>query len=148
MPYSAESIENFATSYGTNGEKDVVIGSGECVDFVKGVVESLKSLSAHNSWKRGKRVKGNPNAKTGMAIGFFDAAGDYVSARGKSHAAIYVKQDPYGITVWHQYSRRSVHQAVLYFRSANPRRHFTSESMNGDNFYFIELAKDPNPERF
>jgi hypothetical protein len=148
MPYFADNLKQFDSTYGTEGQRNVKVDSGECVAFIKKEVAALTKSSAHISWKRGKIVKGNPRVTPGTAIGFFDENGDYASAPGKSHVAIFVSQDAKGITVWHQYHGKSVHRAVLYFKSANPHHHFRSESMNGDNFYVIEPVKDQHPDSF
>jgi hypothetical protein len=149
MSYLADNLDGFAATYGTEGQKNVKFGDHcWCVDFVKNVVPALKNTSAQQSWKRGKRVKRNPMIRPGTVIGFFDDNGDYVSASGKSHVAIFASQNDKGITVWHQYPGKSVHRAILYFKSENPKHHFSSESMNGDNFYIVEPHKDPNPNSF
>lgn len=151
MPFRADNPKQFDETYGKEGERNIKVGSGECVDFIKEVVAALRNTIAQTSWKRGKRVKGNFKIPPYTAIGFFDKNGDYASASGKSHVAIYIGQDQFGIKVWHQYGGhhpRRPHTATLYFKSAHPKRHFSSESMNGDNFYVLEMLKDPNPESF
>jgi len=148
MAFFATRINEFEKIYGAQGEKRISVGdNGECVDLVKKEVAPLQNVSAHDSWKRGKRVKGNPHIVRGTAIALFDDNGDYVSLHGKAHAAIYWSQDEKGITVYHQYRwkkerlRRPVHRAKLIFGDTNPE-------MNGDNYYIVELKKDPFPDDF
>lgn len=100
---------------------------GQCVSYVKVVCAQLPATAL---WKKGAPVKNNAKIAAGTVIATFNATGRY-----EGHAAIYVSQNPTGVTVYDQYvtgaAPKSVGPRVLRW-GANGR------SNNGDNFYVVE----------
>ena len=105
MSYIAISPEHY---------KGQVVGSGQCVDFVKKSAGTPPS----SSWKKGIDVLGN-NIPAGTAIATFDADGHYPSNKTGNHAAILVNQTSDSITVWDQWKGQSVHQRRIVNRHGN-----------------------------
>jgi hypothetical protein len=101
---------------------------GQCVSYVKQVVPALPQSLL---WTKGEQVKSSKTAiSAGTVIATFNSAGKYLG-----HAAIYVKHDAAGISVYDQYmtppSPKGVGPRLLRW-GAN------GNSNNGDNFYVVE----------
>jgi hypothetical protein len=72
---------------------------------VKKVCPTLPETSL---WKKGLPVKDNKKISVGTVIATFNTAGKY-----EGHAAIYVSQDPTGISVYDQYVTPPSPKAVV-----------------------------------
>ncbi len=109
------------------------VGDGQCVAFV----EAAAGTPTTAGWQRGQLVKGNAVA-TGTAIATFDPDGTYGNhTDGRSHAAIFVSEQPDGLLVWDQWVAQpvnhSVSQRTIHFRDGQ------GLAVNdGDQFYVIE----------
>jgi hypothetical protein len=119
MAYIANSPETY---------KGKVVGDGHCVAFVK----AASGAPATTQWVEGAKVKGAV-LTTGTAIATFQNGKYTNDTTGKSHAAIYVRQDASGITVWDQWKTQPVHTRLIRFQggSADPRN-------DGDAFAIID----------
>ena len=110
-----------------------VIGSGQCVEFVKLATGAPQT----SGWKRGQLVKGNP-IPMGTAIATFDPDGKYGNHEdGTSHAAILLSQDARGLRVLDQWAGTHpspVHERVIAFDDLK------TPVNNGNNFFVIEPA--------
>lgn len=113
------------------------VGNGQCVAFAR----SAAQLGHTSSWTRGQLVRGATLA-IGTAIATFGENGKYENdSHGKSQAAIYMGQDPVGITVLDQWVTKTtggdskiqtVHKRVLSFR-----KHLKPVD-DGRNYYVVE----------
>ena len=121
-PFVAVNPEKFLTQS---------VGDGECVAFVRAASGAPHTLA----WRQGAAVKGNKSLTTGTAIATFDPSGRYGNhVDGRSHAAIYLKQDKTGLVVLDQFRRpniQPVHQRPLPFGGATPAN-------DGNAFYVIQ----------
>jgi hypothetical protein len=105
------------------------VGSGQCVAYVQKASGEPRTVS----WQRGELVRGNNSIVSGTAIATFDQNGTYGNhTDGRSHAAIYVRQDANSITVLDQWSGHHVSERKIHFHDA-PR----SEN-DGRNYYVVE----------
>jgi hypothetical protein len=111
--------------------KDKIVGTGHCVPLVQST-----GLVPHTSaWKRGELVKGNVNLPAGTVIDTFSEEGKYLnSVSGKSHAAVYVRQDAQGITVWDQWLGQAVHTRTITFQPGKIAKLVN----DGDEYYVVE----------
>ncbi len=117
---SFKALPEVAT-YGTS------VGSGQCVAYVQAVAGA--PLTAH--WRRGQVVKESP-ITPGTAIATFDDDGKYGNhTDGRSHAAIYLRQDESGLHVLDTWLGQPVHLRIIKFYQPLPCN-------SGDKFYVIE----------
>lgn len=94
-------------------ESGKVVGSGECVAYVRQVTGAPPA----SMWKRGKKVKDCSLLSEGTAIATFTADGRYPNQHGgSSHAAIYISQSLSGIRVWDQWLGQPVHTRTIRFQ--------------------------------
>jgi hypothetical protein len=105
------------------------VGSGQCVAYVQEASDAPRTAS----WRRGALVRGNNSIVPGTAIATFDQDGTYGNhTDGRSHAAIYLRQDADSITVLDQWWGHHVSVRLIRFHAA-PR------SVNdGRNYYVVE----------
>lgn len=107
------------------------VPNGECVAFVR------KACNApHTSaWRQGEAVRNNPSVRAGTAIATFDSDGRYGNhTDGRSHAAIYLRQNDEGLLVLDQWRRpqvQPVHERRIRFGGERPVN-------DGDAFFVIE----------
>jgi hypothetical protein len=104
-----------------------VVGSGQCVAYVQAA-----AAAPHTSkWKRGRLVKNDMSLARGTAIATFDPDGTYGNhTDGRSHAAIYLRQDENGLTVVDQWLGQPVHERHIRFGGSRPVN-------DGDQFHVI-----------
>lgn len=107
------------------------VGDGECVAFVRAA-----SGAPHTSaWRQGRAVKGHHALAAGTAIATFDPSGRYGNhTDGRSHAAIYLRQDNASLVVLDQWRRpkvQAVHERNINFGGATPVN-------DGDAFFVIQ----------
>src|SRR5438034_729591 len=88
-----------------------LVGDGQCVAFVK----AASGAPPTALWREGLKVKGLQLAP-GTAIATFQNGRYMNDTHGKSHAAIYISQDAFGILVWEQWVGKPVHQRVIRFK--------------------------------
>lgn len=69
-------------------EKRPLIGGGNCVDLVKGVVPGLMGVPT-SAWRQGARVLDTSGLRPGIAIATFEH-GRYPNRRHGNHAALFV----------------------------------------------------------
>ena len=114
---------------GSNPEsyKGKAVGDGQCVAFVR---ECAKA-TATDTWKEGKKVRGNTIAKGTVIATFKD--GKYPNAGTGNHAAIYESQTKDGIYVWDQWKGHSVARRLIRFKGGKG-----SPSNDGDAFSVVE----------
>ena len=111
-----------------------VVGNGHCVAFVREA-----AFVPHTSkWRRGTKARGGelPN---GTAIATFDPVSHRYtnSVDGRSHAAIFLREDPEGLRVLDQWVGRPVGPRLIRFApGANTR-----PVNDGDAYYVIEVRK-------
>jgi hypothetical protein len=109
--------------------KGKVVGTGQCVDFVKVAARAPQTAS----WTEGIKVKGAKIQK-GAAIATF-VNGKYASHATGNHAAIYIRQDAAAIYVWDQWKNnhqvQPVHERPIRFGGQGP-------SNDGNGFSVIE----------
>lgn len=105
---------------------DQVVETGQCVAYVQ-----VACKAPHTShWRRGGLVKGDASVPPGTAIATFDPDETYGNhTDGRSHAAIYVKQDEHGLTVYDQWVGQPVHQRVIRFNG--------DRSVDDGNAFFV-----------
>ncbi|EOL9052328.1 BPSL0067 family protein [Cronobacter turicensis] len=73
-----------------------VVDNGQCVAFTQRAANMPHTIA----WRRGALVKGNDSIAPGTAIATFDQNGRHGNhTDGRSHAAIYLGQNAYGIVV-------------------------------------------------
>lgn len=117
------------------------VGSGQCVAFAR----AAAGMSATARWRRGASVRGS-SLRRGTAIATFTPDGRYENdTRGRSHAAIYLRQDAVGIWVLDQWVAKKrfpdgrVEMRVQPVHERRIRFHDTSKPVNdGRNYYVIE----------
>lgn len=100
---------------------------GQCVSYVTTVCPTIPVNTG--KWKKGVPVKGNATIVEGTAVATFGANGQY-----QGHAAIYVKQDEAGMSVYDQWitgSGKAVGLRVIAWDG-------TGISNRGDGFYVVE----------
>jgi hypothetical protein len=106
------------------------VPDGQCVAYVK----LAAGTPATPAWKRGVLVKGNSTIRSGTVIATFDPNGKYGNhVDGRSHAAIYLRQDAQGITVLDQWVGQPVHQRLLRFGVAGAK-----PVNDGNQFYVVD----------
>lgn len=125
---------------------------GECAAIAQFLVPGLGS--AHVAlWKRGAKVQGNCNLLSGTVIAIFDTNGRYIGTRlhnhsgGLAHTALYVRQNPVGIEVVHQFTSSPVIKgALIRFHGSVQAGHKSGVSTSGgtpedaaENYYVVEL---------
>lgn len=111
------------------GPMGKVVGTGQCVEYVKSVAMAPQTIK----WTKGAKVKKSKIAK-GTAIATFDDNGKYGNhTDGRSHAAIYLKQDDHKIYVIDQWSGQPVHLREIRFKNG-----VGSKVNDGDQYYVIE----------
>ena len=105
------------------------VGSGQCVAFV----ERAAGAPLTAQWRRGAQVK-DSHPPAGTAIATFDPDGIYGNhIDGRSHAAIFLEQNPGGLLVWDQWSGHPVSQRIIRFNNAG------AQPVNqGEHYYVIE----------
>lgn len=108
-----------------------IVGSGECVDFVK-VVAGAPPTAA---WREGVQVRGNPHIPPGTAIATFGSDGTYTNQSG-NHAAIYLYQDHRGIWVYDQWQGQPVQKRLIRFEGGSGSDN-GSKSNDGTTFAVI-----------
>ena len=114
------------------------VGSGQCVAFVQAATQ----VGHTSRWRRGEQVRG-ANLAIGTAIATFDEQGRYINdTTGKSHAAIYLGQDPAGIQMLDQWGSRVPGQQELKVQPVHQRTvRFQNQSKpvnDGRNYYVID----------
>ncbi|MCG7401700.1 MULTISPECIES: BPSL0067 family protein [Caballeronia] len=121
-PGSAHGPYDDAPPDGRTGHPDYC---GGCVSYVKQVCPSLPATIA---WKKGAAVKNNPHIVEGTVIATFDNHRHF-----HGHAAIYVSQSPFGVTVYDQYAHppKPIGPRILRWGQG-------SDVNNGDKFYVVE----------
>jgi hypothetical protein len=109
-----------------------VIGTGHCVPFVREVT----GAPITTQWRRGAKVRDNPDLAVGTAIATFDPNGLYGNyVDGRSHAAVLIAVRDNGLLVVDQWVGQSVHQRVIRFRDGS------GDAVNdGDQYHVIEAA--------
>jgi hypothetical protein len=109
-----------------------VIGTGHCVPFVREVT----GAPITTQWRRGAKVRDNPDLAIGTAIATFDPNGLYGNhVDGRSHAAVLIAVRDNGLLVVDQWVGQSVHQRVIRFRDGS------GDAVNdGDQYHVIEAA--------
>ncbi len=107
--------------------KNTVVGSGQCVAFVKVCAKA----PATSFWKGGVKVKGNSIGK-GTAIATF-VDGKYLNNSSGNHAAILIEETDIGLQVWDQWIGQPVHIRTIRFKGGGG-----SPSNDGDAFSVIE----------
>jgi hypothetical protein len=109
------------------------VGTGQCVALVEYACPGMPHTA---QWKAGPLVKGSA-LKSGTAIASFDPDGTYGNhTDGRSHAAIYVSQDPEGLLVWDQWAGQVTHQRVIRFKDPGDGLN----ANNGNAFSVIETT--------
>jgi len=108
-----------------------VVGSGECVDFVK-IVAGAPQTTA---WRKGVEVRGNPHIVPGTAIATFGPDGTYTNESG-NHAAIYLHQDDRGLWVYDQWQGQPVQRRLIRFQGGSGASQ-GSKSNDGTRFAVI-----------
>lgn len=98
--------------------------SRHCVAVVKYLAKAPQTLQ----WRRGARVKGNANIASGSAIATFRMGSNAYDG----HAAIYIRQDAFGIYVYDQWFDQPLQIRRIDFRG------YGYVSNDGDQFYVIE----------
>jgi hypothetical protein len=106
------------------------VDNGHCVRFVQ-----IAAQAPHTSrWRRGQQVR-DSDPPFGTVIATFDARGHYENdTTGRSHAAIYLRQDAFGLRVLDQWQGQPVHERLIRFRGGE------GPAVNdGDAFYVVEV---------
>jgi len=85
------------------------VGDGQCVSLIKLCSDAPDT----NHWRPGKKVLGQSLAP-GTVIATFKN-NRYPNQPGY-HAAIYIRQDQYGIWVWDQWVGKAVHKRLIRIR--------------------------------
>jgi hypothetical protein len=123
MPYVAFIMDHIDHYLGR------VVGNGQCV----ALVEKFAHTPSTHSWKPGPLVRGNFWLPRGTAIATF-RHGRYPNlAHGYSHAAIYLRQDAFGIWVLDQWRGQPVHERHI------PFTHSTRHVSNNSNAFSVIL---------
>ena len=131
MSYQA-SISDIEKNY-LDPSKPSVVGNGQCVAFV--VKVATKLTTSH--WKKGKLVAGDVGIPAGTAIATFDPNGQYGNhLDGRSHAAIYVSQNPDSLTVYDQWVGQPVHKRAIRMKHAKGAK--VSAVNDGTQYHVIE----------
>ncbi|HJS87272.1 MAG TPA: BPSL0067 family protein [Acetobacteraceae bacterium] len=114
------------------------VGTGQCVPLV----QQATGAPLTSQWHRGALVKGNMNIRPGTAIATFDDDGHYGNhTDGRSHAAIYLGQDAYGIWVIDQWNERRPGQPARRIAPHARRISFDDRKKsidNGNKYYVVE----------
>ena len=106
------------------------VGSGQCVEFV----QKCSAAPMASSWRKGLKVKGNPNISRGTAIATFDAAGRYPNRSTGNHAAVFIGQDSTGILVYDQWVGKGfVSKRHIRFKGTQGM-----SSNDGDDYFIVE----------
>ena len=108
------------------------VGTGHCVPFVREVT----GAPITTQWRRGERVRDNPDLPIGVAIATFDADGRYGNhVDGRSHAAVLIAVRENGLLVVDQWLGQVVHQRVIGFHGGK-----RDAANDGDAFFVVEAA--------
>lgn len=92
------------------------VRNGHCVMLV---LDAVPSLGNTVNWARGEHVYGNNELEPGTPIATFEPSGRYGNfRRGRSHAALYLRQDEAGIYVIDQW------RPTKKSRGQKPRQRF------------------------
>jgi hypothetical protein len=108
-----------------------VVGNGQCVAYVR----ATAGCPATSRWGEGAKVKGH-SIPGGTAIATFQNGTYNNYTDGRSHAAIYIRQNAIGLVVHDQWSGQPVHERTIRFRNGA-----TTPNNDGDAFAVIEDAK-------
>lgn len=108
------------------------VGTGHCVALVREVT----GAPITTQWRRGAKVRDNPDLVPGTAIATFDPNGRYGNHVDKrSHAAILLAVNSDGLLVVDQWLGQPTHQRTIKFRDGG------GDPVNdGDAFHVIEGA--------
>lgn len=94
------------------------VRNGHCVMLV---LDAVPTLGNTVNWARGEHVYGNHSLEPGTPIATFEPSGRYGNfRRGRSHAALYLRQDNAGIYVIDQW------RPTKKSRGQKPRQRFIS----------------------
>lgn len=119
MPYVSATYKTFLKT---------TVGDGECVALVK----AAAGAPATSLWKKGKQARALDGIAEGTAIATFGPDGKYENVSGKSHAAIYVRQDEDALYVVDQWKGQTVHERPIRFKGAD------KPSNDGALFFVID----------
>jgi hypothetical protein len=108
------------------------VEGGHCVRYCQKV-----SAVPHTSrWEPGIQVKGGDIPKGTIIATFHPVTGRYENdTSGRSHAAVYLDQDEFGIMVLDQWIGRPVETRRIGFRGGKE-----PNANDGDTFYVVEEA--------
>jgi len=110
-----------------------LVGDGQCVTFIHAAV----AIPATSFWRPGPKVSGNLALALGTVIATFDPNGRYGNhLDGRSHAAIYLGQDAFGIRVLDQWKGRTVQP--VHFRTIRFKHGHGDKANDGDQFYVVQ----------
>lgn len=122
-------------------EKQLLVGGGNCVDLIKGLVPGLKGLRT-SAWRRGAHVVDTAGIVPGTAIATFDEHGHYPNRSHGNHAAIFLASAGAAIWVidqWRGDSRRPwVDRRLIYPQRPLKDGTFIDASNAAGAFYVIE----------
>jgi hypothetical protein len=107
------------------------VGNGECVAYVK----AAAGCPASSQWAAGVIVKG-ADLSPGTAIATFQGGKYNNYTDGRSHAAIYLRQNASGLVVHDQWAGQPVHERTIRFRNGA-----TTPNNDGDAFSVIESVQ-------
>jgi len=120
MAYIAENIDEVIKK--ANGTQHFG-ESRECLAAVKFFCKAPQTVL----WRKGILVKGNLSIRQGTAIATFNSEGRY-----QGHAAIYVRQNAFGLIVLDQWNTQKFHSRPIRFIGGN------GASNQGDKFYVVD----------
>lgn len=118
-------------------EKAPLVGGGNCVDLIKGLVPGLKGIPT-SAWHQGARVLDTSALTPGTAIATFEN-GHYPNHPHGNHAALFVAYGGQAIWVMDQWKNKpTVSMRVIHpGRQAKDGR-FIDPSNSSQAFYLIE----------
>ena len=122
-------------------EKQALVGGGNCVDLIKGLVPGLKGLPT-SVWRRGVRVIDATSLAPGTAIATFDERGRYPNFDHGNHAAIFVANAGASIWVMDQWKNDPTHpwvaKRLIYPGRLRKDGSYVDPSNSAGAFYVIE----------
>jgi hypothetical protein len=122
-------------------EKQALVGGGNCVDLIKGLVPGLKGVPTA-AWRRGERVVDARFLVPGTAIATFDEHGRYPNRPRGNHAAIFVASAGAAIWVMDQWKddpkRPWVGKRLIYPHRPREDGSYSDPSNSAGAFYVIE----------